>query len=90
VTLGRDGNLAAHRGYVRPEDEPREETVANFGDELDKEGQGADSDVSAHQLSAGMYAATVITSAGQPLSAGLPDDEDDGALSLCRSVWLWS
>jgi ParB family chromosome partitioning protein len=36
VTLDRDGGLAVHRGYVRLEDEPREETVANFGDELDK------------------------------------------------------
>jgi ParB family chromosome partitioning protein len=80
VTLDRDGNLAVYRGYVRPEDEPREETVANFGDELDKEGQGTDGDVSAHQLSAGPSAATVITSGGQPFSAGLPDDEDDGAL----------
>ena len=41
VTLDRDGDLAVYRGYVRPEDEPREETVANFGDELGAEGQGA-------------------------------------------------
>ena len=34
VTLDRDGGLAVYRGYVRPKDEPREETVANFGDEL--------------------------------------------------------
>jgi ParB family chromosome partitioning protein len=80
VTLDRDGNLAAHRGYVRPEDEPREETVANFGDDLDAEGQGADGIVSAYQLPAGTSAATVITSGGEPFSAGLPDDEDDGAL----------
>ena len=80
VTLDRDGGLAVYRGYVRPEDEHHEETVANFGDELDKEGQGTDGDVSAHQLSAGPSAATVITSGGQPFSAGLPDDEDDGAL----------
>ena len=52
VTLDRDGNLAVYRGYVRQEDEPREETVANFGDELDKEGQGADGSVSAYQLPA--------------------------------------
>ena len=80
VTLDRDGGLAAHRGYVRPEDEPGEETVANFGDELGVEGQGTDGDVSAYQLSAGTSAATVITSGGQPFSAGLPDDEEDGAL----------
>jgi ParB family chromosome partitioning protein len=80
VTLDRDGSLAVYRGYVRPEDEPREETVANFGDDLGAEGQGADGSVSAYQLPAGTSAATVITSGGQPFSAGLPDDEDDGAL----------
>ena len=80
VTLDRDGGLVAYRGYVRPEDEPREEAVTNFGDEPDKEGQGADGSVSADQLPAGTSAATVITSGGQPLSAGLPEDEDDGAL----------
>jgi ParB family chromosome partitioning protein len=80
VALDRDGGLVAYRGYVRPEDEPREEAVANFGDEPDKEGQGADGSVSAYQFPAGTSAATVITSGGQPLSAGLPDEEDDGAL----------
>ena len=80
VTLDRDGSLAVYRGYVRPEDEPGEATVANFGDDLGAEGQGTDGDVSTHQLSAGPSAATVITSGGQPFSAGLPDDEDDGAL----------
>ena len=80
VTLDRDGNLAVYRGYVRPEDEPREETVANFGDELGAEGQGGDVGVSGYQLPSGPAAATVITSGGQPFSAGLPDDEDDGAL----------
>ena len=62
VTLDRDGNLAVYRGYVRPDDEPREETVANFGDELGLEEQGTDGDVSAHQQSASTSAATVITS----------------------------
>jgi ParB family chromosome partitioning protein len=80
VTLDRDGNLAVYRGYVRPDDEPREETVTNFGDELGVEGQGTDGDVSAHQQSAGTSAATVITSGGQSFSAALPDDEDGGAL----------
>ena len=42
--------------------------------------QGADASVSACQLPAGLSAATVITSGGQPFSAGLPDDDDDGAL----------
>ncbi len=80
VTLDRDGSLAVYRGYVRPEDEPREETVANCGDDLGVVGQGADASVSACQLPAGLSAATVITSGGQPFSAGLPDDDDDGAL----------
>jgi ParB family transcriptional regulator, chromosome partitioning protein len=80
VTLDRDGSLAVYRGYVRPEDEPREETVANHGDELSMEGQGAERSVSMYQHPAGLSAATVITSGGQPFSAGLPDDEDDGAL----------
>lgn len=80
VTLDRDGGLAVYRGYVRPEDEPREKTVANFGDELGAGGQGADGSDSAYQLPAGTSAPTVITSGGQPFSAGLSDDEDDGAL----------
>ena len=80
VTLDRDGGLAVYRGYVRPEDEPREETVANFGDEPGVEGQGVIGSVSAHQLPAGPSAATIITSGGQPFSASLADDEDDGAL----------
>jgi len=80
VTLDRDGGLAVYRGYVRPEDEPREETLANFGAEPDAEGQGPDGRASAYQLPAGTSAATVITSGGQPFSTGLPEDEDDGAL----------
>lgn len=80
VTLDRDGGLAVYRGYVRPKDEPCEETVANFGDELGAEGQGADDGVSAYQLPSGSSAATIITSGGKPFSVGLPDDEDDGTL----------
>ncbi len=80
VTLDRDGGLAVYRGYVRPEDELREKTLANFGVEASAEGQGADGGVSAYQLPVGASVATVITSGAQPFSAGLPDDEDDGAL----------
>ena len=80
VTLDREGGLAVFRGYVRPKDEPREETVANFGDDLGVVGQGADGSVSAYQLPPGTCAATVITSEGQPFSGGFLDDEDDGAL----------
>lgn len=38
--------MVVYRGYGRPEDEPREETVANFGDEQGAAGQGADGRVS--------------------------------------------
>jgi ParB family chromosome partitioning protein len=39
VTLDRDGSLAIYRGYVRPEDEPREETSVQDGDNADSMGQ---------------------------------------------------
>jgi ParB family chromosome partitioning protein len=72
VTFDREGKLVLHRGYVRPEDEAPIETGVNPDDGIDhgaSDGQGAA--ISAY--------GTVITSAGQPLSA-LPDEEDDGAL----------
>ena len=47
ITLDRDGSPAVYRGYVRPEDEAREETAANGADELGAEGQGGDGSVSA-------------------------------------------
>ncbi len=40
VTLDRDGSLAIYRGYVRPEDEPREETAVQDGDGVDATGRG--------------------------------------------------
>ncbi len=40
VTLDRDGSLAVYRGYVRPEDEPREETAVQKEDGEDAMGQG--------------------------------------------------
>jgi len=80
VTLDRDGRLAVYRGYVRSEDEAQEEPVVNGGDELGADGQGGDGDVSAYQNSSASHSGTVITSGGQPLGVGLPDDEDDGAL----------
>jgi ParB family chromosome partitioning protein len=69
VTLDRDGSLAIHRGYVRPEDEPCEEAV----------GQENEEGVSSRPLSTVTSGETVITSAGQPLGADLPEDEDAGA-----------
>ena len=82
IMLDRDGSLAVYRGYVRPEDEAREETVANGVDELGAEGQGADRDVSSSAYPEALNSGAIITLGGQTLgaTAGLPDDEDDGAL----------
>jgi ParB family chromosome partitioning protein len=80
VTLDRDGCLAVYRGYIRPEDEPRDEsTIQNVGDS-EAVGQGADVGASGLQPSAVSSAGTVITSGGQPVGADLSEDEDDGAL----------
>jgi ParB family transcriptional regulator, chromosome partitioning protein len=42
VTLDPDGGMAIYRGYVRPEDEPREETAVEDVGHADAMGQGAD------------------------------------------------
>ncbi|WP_235858311.1 ParB/RepB/Spo0J family partition protein [Cereibacter sphaeroides] len=39
VTLDRDGSLAVYRGYIRPEDEPHEETAVQDGDGVDAMGR---------------------------------------------------
>jgi ParB family chromosome partitioning protein len=80
VTLDRDGSLAIYRGYVRPEDELREETAVQDGDGADAIGQGGDVGVSSWKPSATSAGGTVITSGGQPIGADAPDEEDDGAL----------
>jgi ParB family transcriptional regulator, chromosome partitioning protein len=80
VTLDRDGSLAVYRGYVRPEDEPREETAVQDGDGVGVMGQGADVGGSGWTPSAAPAGGTVITSGGQPISADLSDEEDVGAL----------
>ena len=82
ITLDRDGNLAVYRGYVRPEDEAREETAANGAAELGAEGQGVDGSVSSSDYAQASHSGAIITSGGQAIgaAAGLPDDEDDGAL----------
>ena len=77
VTLDRYGELAVYRGFVRPEDEPREDADVHSGEQA-ADGQGV-------ELSAGSYVdgvghGTVIISAGQALGVNVPDDEDDGAL----------
>jgi ParB family chromosome partitioning protein len=80
VTLDRDGSLAVYRGYVRPEDEPREETAVQDGDGADAMGQGGDVGVSSWKPLATFAGGTVITSGGQPIGADASDEEDDGAL----------
>uniref|UniRef100_UPI00112DDF00 ParB/RepB/Spo0J family partition protein n=1 Tax=Paracoccus sp. FO-3 TaxID=1335059 RepID=UPI00112DDF00 len=80
VTLDRDGSLAVYRGYVRPEDEPREETAVQDGDGADVTGQGGDVGFSNWKPSATFAGGTVITSRGQPIGADASDEEDDGAL----------
>jgi ParB family chromosome partitioning protein len=80
VTLGRDGRLAIYRGYVRTEDEPREETAVQDGDGSDTMGQGGDAGGSDWQASVSSAGGTVITSAGQPIGADVSEEDDDGAL----------
>ncbi|MFP1646342.1 ParB/RepB/Spo0J family partition protein [Pontitalea aquivivens] len=77
VTLDRYGELAVYRGFVRPEDEPREDVDVYSGEQA-ADGQGAE--LSAPSSADGAGHGTVITSAGQALGANVPDDEDDGAL----------
>ncbi|TQM90107.1 ParB/RepB/Spo0J family partition protein [Roseinatronobacter monicus] len=83
VTLDRSGQLSVYRGYVRPEDEPRAETAVQEDANHATAGQGGDtglSDLDHHGSDAGSHVGTIITSGGQLLGAGLPEDEDDGAL----------
>jgi len=80
VTLDRDGSLAVYRGYVRPDDEPREETAVHDVDGADAMGQGTDAGGAGWQPSVTSMGGTVITSGGQPIGTDLSDDEDDGAL----------
>jgi len=80
VTLDRDGSLAVYRGYVRPEDEPREETAVQEGDGADAMGQGDDVVGFSWKPSATSAGGTVITSGGHPIGAEASDEEDDGAL----------
>ncbi len=77
VTLDRYGELAVYRGFVRPEDEPREDADVHSGEQA-ADGQGVE--LSAGSNVDGIGHGTVITSAGQALGANVPDDEDDGAL----------
>ncbi len=80
VTLDRDGSLAVYRGYVRPEDEPREESAVQDVYGADAMGQGTDAGGAGWQPSVTSMGGTIITSGGQPIGADLTEDEDDGAL----------
>lgn len=80
VTLDRDGSLASYRGYVRPEDEPREETAVQDGDGVDAMGQGGDVGLSNWKPSATSAGGAVITSGGHPIGADLSEEDNDGAL----------
>lgn len=80
VTLDRDGSLAVYRGYIRPEDEPREETAVQDSDGADAMGQVGDAGGSGWQPWVTSSGGTVITSGGQPIGADLSEEEDDGAL----------
>lgn len=80
VALDRDGSLAVYRGYIRPEDEPREETAVQDGDGADAIGQGGDVGVSNWRSSATSAGGTVITSGVQSSGADASDEDDDGAL----------
>ena len=79
VTLDRYGALAVYRGYVRPDDEPVEETAVQDGVDSALAGQGGKHDLADAYASAA-HGGTVILSGGQPIGADLPEDEDDGAL----------
>jgi ParB family chromosome partitioning protein len=80
VTLDRDGSLAFYRGFVRPEDEPREETAVQDGDGADAMRQGGDIGGSGWQSSGASVGGTIITTNGQPIGADPSEEEDDGAL----------
>ncbi|WP_054006399.1 ParB/RepB/Spo0J family partition protein [Cypionkella psychrotolerans] len=76
VTLDRDGKLAVYRGYIRPEDERREQVDVGGDGLASIEGQGSDGEQTLGVHGVG----TIITSNGQLLGADLPEDEDDGVL----------
>ena len=80
MTLDRDGSLAVYRGYVRPEDEPREDATVESGSdgEADALGQGIDVGVGDWQATPASEGGTVITSGGQAIGVELPEDEGRG------------
>lgn len=71
--------LAVYRGYVRPEDEPVEETAVWDGVDPTVAGQRDARDLTDGHANAA-HVGTIIMSGGQPVGGDLPEDEDDGAL----------
>ena len=79
VTLHRYGALAVYRGYVRPEDEPVEETAVQDGTDPAVAGQGDYRDLTDGHGSAANFGINIMSD-GQSIGGDLPEDEDDGAL----------
>jgi hypothetical protein len=77
MTLDRDGSLAVYRGYVRPEDESREEAAVQDAQGAGVMGQGADAMGSGWQSSTTSVGGTVITLGGQPIGADASGEVDD-------------
>jgi ParB family chromosome partitioning protein len=65
VTLDRYGALAIYRGYVRPEDEPVEETAVQDGTDPAVVGQGDDRDFTDDHASAA-HGGTILMSGDRP------------------------
>jgi len=87
VTLDRYGALAVYRGYVRPEDEPRDESTVQDGVNPALVGQGddlatSDGDGSDTHANVG----TIITSGGQELCLNLGDARHQATRFMVSSV----
>ena len=75
LTLDRNGEFAAFRNFVRPQDEPRSDVDFLSGEQA-ADGQGAK--LSSASRADGVVHGTMITSSRQALGAKVPDDMDDG------------
>ena len=80
VTLDRYGDLAIYRGYVRPEDEPREEAETQGDERLADDAQENDFERTETNNTDSIVCGTVITSSDQAFGESSVQDEDDGAL----------
>lgn len=72
MTLDRYGELAVYRGFVRHEDEPRQNADVHSGEQA-ADGQGVE--LSTGSKVDGIGHGTVITSDGQAPGANVPDDD---------------